>query len=193
MVQGSRSGCVAVGRSNGCSLASFFVSRTDTRIEGQIDERVAASDGEAEALKAMRGKVATANTKLDYAWSQASIASERWQALTAEGARPQRLLWASTGVEEPAYRDTLYVDELIGPDKVNARPPATMYAFRDHGTVEVSLTQGLDGARKVMSEARRLGLDLPRTTSAPAEEGVAAFAKSFDNLLAAVTAKQQQQ
>ena len=122
------------------SVASFFVSRIDTVIDGKIDERVEAGDPEAGALKALRGKVAIANAKLAYAWYQEMIASDRWRALAAKGAMPQRLLWASTGVKDPDYPDTLYVDSLIGLDTVNTMPPKTMDAFRDHGTIAQTLT-----------------------------------------------------
>ncbi|GGB18446.1 hypothetical protein GCM10011380_05020 [Sphingomonas metalli] len=172
------------------SVASFFVSRIDTVIDKKIDERVAAGNAEAEALKALRGKVAIANAKLAYAWYQDFVASDRWQALAAKGAQPQRLLWASTGVKDPAYPDTLYVDTLIGPDTVNTMPPKTMDAFRERGTVAETLTQDVDGARHVLAEAERLGLDLNSVTDTLVEEGVASFAKAFDDLLGSIAAKQ---
>ncbi|SFP73056.1 transaldolase [Sphingomonas rubra] len=172
------------------SVASFFVSRIDTTIDKQIDERVEKGDAEADALKALRGKVAIANAKLAYAWYQEFVASERWQALAAKGARPQRLLWASTGVKDPAYPDTLYVDTLIGPDTVNTMPPKTMDAFRERGTVAETLTQDVDQARAVMAEVDRLGLDLPGVTDTLVLEGVASFAKAFDDLMDAIAKKQ---
>jgi len=171
------------------SVASFFVSRIDTQIDKKIDERVKAGDPESDALKALRGKVAIANAKLAYAWYLDMIASERWQALAAKGAMPQRLLWASTGVKDPAYPDTLYIDTLIGPDTVNTMPPKTMDAFRDHGTVATTLTQDLDGARQVLAEADRLGLDLPGVTTALVEDGLKQFGDAFDALLSAVGKK----
>jgi transaldolase/glucose-6-phosphate isomerase len=174
------------------SVASFFVSRIDTQIDKKIDTRVKDGDKEAEALKAVRGKVAIANAKMAYAWYQELIASDRWQKLAAKGARPQRLLWASTGVKDPAYPDTLYVDTLIGPDTVNTMPPKTMDAFRDHGTVAQTLTQDVDGARHVLEEADRLGLDLPGVTAALVEDGVKQFADAADALLGAVAAKRAQ-
>ena len=148
------------------SVASFFVSRIDAVMDKAIDTRVAEGDPEAEALKALRGKVAIANAKAAYAWYQDFIASDRWQALAAKGAQPQRLLWASTGTKDPAYPDTLYVDALIGPDTVNTMPPKTMDAFRERGTVADTLTADLDGARHVLAEAERLGLDLNGATPA---------------------------
>ena len=102
---------------------------------------------------------------------------------------PQRLLWASTGTKDKAYPDTLYVDTLIGPDTVNTMPPATMDAFRDHGTVADTLTSDIDDARHVLAEAERLGLDLDGVTDRLVEEGVASFVKAFDDLLGAIAAK----
>ena len=166
------------------SVASFFVSRIDGLIDKKIDEL-----GTDEA-KAVRGKVAIANAKLAYAWWQEFTASDRWQALAAKGARPQRLLWASTGTKDKAYSDVLYVDNLIGPDTVNTMPPTTMDAFRDHGTVAPTLTQEVDAARRVLADADRLGLDLPGVTDKLVEEGVMSFAKSFDDLLGAIAKKQ---
>lgn len=172
------------------SVASFFVSRIDTKIDDAIDARVKAGDAEAEALKAVRGKAAIANAKLAYAWYQDFIASDRWQALAAKGAQPQRLLWASTGVKNPDYPDTLYIDKLIGADTVNTMPPKTMDAFRDHGTAATTLTQGVEEARHVLAEIERLGLDLDEVTMQLVQEGVAQFAKAFDDLLGAIAKKQ---
>ncbi len=172
------------------SVASFFVSRIDTTIDKQIDARLKDGDAEAEALKAVRGKVAIANAKQAYAWYQDFIASDRWQALAAKGAQPQRLLWASTGVKDPAYPDTLYIDTLIGPDTVNTMPPKTMDAFRDHGMVATTLTADVDAARHVLAEADRLGLDLPGVTDSLVLEGVASFTSAFDDLLGAIAKKQ---
>jgi transaldolase len=172
------------------SVASFFVSRIDTKIDDEIDRRVKDGDAEADALKAIKGKVAIANAKLAYAWYEEFIASDRWQALAAKGAMPQRLLWASTGTKNPDYPDTLYVDTLIGPDTVNTMPPKTMDAYRDHGTAATTLTEDVDEARHVMAEVDRLGLDLPGVTSTLVDEGVASFVKAFDDLLGAIAAKQ---
>ncbi|OAN60004.1 bifunctional transaldolase/phosoglucose isomerase [Sphingomonas sp. TDK1] len=171
------------------SVASFFVSRIDIQIDKKIDARVSAGDPESAALKALRGKVAIANAKLAYAWYLELIASPRWQALAAKGAMAQRLLWASTGVKDPAYPDTLYVDTLIGPDTVNTMPPKTMDAYRDHGTVADTLTDDLDAARHVLAEADRLGLGLEEVTRALVRDGVQQFGDAADALLGAVAAK----
>ena len=171
------------------SVASFFISRIDSEIDKKIDRRIEAGDPDAPELQALRGKVAIASAKLAYASYQELIASERWQALAARGAMPQRLLWASTGVKDPSYPDTLYIDALIGPDTVNTMPPKTMDAFRDHGTVAATLTADIAAARHVLAEAERLGLDLPGVTAALVEDGVKQFADAADALLGAVAAK----
>ncbi len=171
------------------SVASFFVSRIDAQIDKKIDERVASGDKEADALKKLRGKVAIANAKMAYVWYQDMIAGARWKKLAAAGANPQRLLWASTGVKDKAYSDVLYVEELIGRDTVDTIPPATMDAFRDHGHVRASLTEDVDGARHIMAEAERLGLDLAGVTKHLVEDGVRLFADAADALLTAVAKK----
>ncbi|TWI52307.1 transaldolase [Pseudomonas duriflava] len=172
------------------SVASFFISRIDAEIDKKIDQRLQAGAGEDEAaLKALKGRVAIANAKLAYADYQAMIRSERWQALAAKGAQPQRLLWASTGTKNPDYPDTLYVDELIGLNTVNTMPPATMDAFRDHGTVQQTITQDLDEAKAVLESVERLGLDLPGITNGLVSSGAQLFADAADNLLGAVGAK----
>jgi transaldolase/glucose-6-phosphate isomerase len=171
------------------SVASFFVSRIDTAIDKKIDARVAANDPAADALKTLRGRVAIANAKLAYDWYLQQQQSERWQKLRAAGANPQRLLWASTGTKDKAYSDVLYIEELIGHDTVNTMPPATMDAFRDHGKPRNSLTEDVEGARQVLAEAERLGLDLPGVTKTLVEDGVKLFADAFDGLLGAVAKK----
>ena len=171
------------------SVASFFVSRIDAQIDKKIDQRVAAGDKDAEALKALRGKVAIANAKMAYQWYLDFVKSDRWQALAAKGAQPQRLLWASTGTKDPAFPDTLYVDNLIGPDTVNTLPPKTMDAFRDHGTLKRTLDADVEEAKHVLAEADRLGLDLPGVTEKLVEDGVKLFADAADSLLGAIAAK----
>jgi transaldolase / glucose-6-phosphate isomerase len=158
------------------SVASFFVSRIDSVIDKKID---ASSDPE---VKKLRGKVAIANAKLAYQHYLGLVASPRWAALAAKGALPQRLLWASTGVKDKAYPDTMYVDELIGRDTVNTIPPATMDAFRDHGTAKETLTA-------VLAAAEKAGLDLPGVTLHLVEDGVKLFAEAADKLLGAVATK----
>jgi len=171
------------------SVASFFVSRIDSKIDDRITELKKQSADEADALAALEGKVAIANAKMAYDWYRDFVASDRWQALAAKGAMPQRLLWASTGTKNADYSDVLYIDTLIGPDTVNTMPPKTMDAFRDHGVVAETLTDDVEGARHVLAEAERLGLDLNGVTDTLVEEGVASFSKSFDELLASIAAK----
>jgi transaldolase/glucose-6-phosphate isomerase len=173
------------------SVASFFVSRIDTQIDKQIDERVKVAGGDTEALMRLRGKVAIANAKLAYQHYLALIGSQRWKALAAAGAMPQRLLWASTGVKDPAYPDTLYVEELIGRNTVNTMPPATMDAYRAHGHGKEALTVGVEDAKEVLATARRLGLDLDKVTHDLVVDGVTQFAKAADDLLGAVAAKRR--
>jgi transaldolase/glucose-6-phosphate isomerase len=171
------------------SVASFFVSRIDTQIDKAIDQRIKDGDPQSDALRSLRGKVAIANAKLAYAWYQDMIKSARWQALVAKGAMPQRLLWASTGTKDPSYSPTLYVETLIGPDTVNTMPPKTMDAFRESGAVTPSLTQDVEGARRILAEAERLGLNLNAVTAALVDDGVKQFADAADQLLAAVEKK----
>lgn len=164
------------------SVASFFISRIDSAMDAEI----AARGGEAAALT---GKVAIANARLAYEDYQALCAGARWQKLAARGARPQRLLWASTGTKNPAYRDVLYVEELIGPETVDTIPPATMDAFRDHGQPRRSLDQGTAEARAVIAAVERLGLPLDAITTRLVGEGVKLFVDAHEQLLAAVSRK----
>ena len=171
-------------------VASIFVSRIDTQIDHEIDRRLSGGAGtDADALRALRGKVAIANAKVAYQRYLEILETPRWQALAAAGAAPQRLLWASTGAKDPAYSDVLYVDTLIGPDTINTMPVKTLDAFRDHGTVSVSLTEDLGAAQAVLAAAERQGLDLNGVTDRLVVDGVRQFAEAFDKLLAAVAFK----
>ena len=171
------------------SVASFFVSRIDAKIDARIDAMVKAGGSDAEAARAIRGKVAIANAKMAYQHFLELVGSDRWKRLAAHGAQPQRLLWASTGTKDKAYSDVLYVEELIGDATVNTMPPATMDAFRDHGRVRNALLEDLAGAKAVMDTAARLGLDLPGVTRTLVDEGVKSFAQAADDLLGVVAAK----
>ncbi len=159
------------------SVASFFVSRIDTEVDRRLEEI-----GTPDAL-ALRGKTAIACCKAAYAHYQQLYSSPRWKALEARGARPQRLLWASTSTKNPDYRDTLYVDELIGPDTVNTLPDATLEAFQDHGTLSTTITSGIDEAQACLTQLGDMGIDLDEVSEKLTHEGVAAFTKSFDELL----------
>ena len=165
------------------SVASFFVSRVDT----EVDRRLAAI-GSPEAL-ALQGKAAVANAKLAYQLFLERFSGPRWEALAARGARVQRPLWASTSTKNPAFPDTLYVDELIGPDTVNTIPDATLEAFDDHGTVARTIDAELDDARGDLERLAEVGVDLDDVTRVLEDEGVAAFSKSFDELIGSLQAK----
>jgi transaldolase / glucose-6-phosphate isomerase len=173
------------------SVASFFVSRIDTAADKELDERIDRANDPAEKarLALLKGKVAIANAKLAYQRYLRLFAGPRWQSLAAKGAKPQRLLWASTGTKNKAYSDVLYVDELIGPDTVNTMPPATLDAFRDHGKVADTLQAGVDEARAVLDALARAGISLSAITSRLTEDGVRIFADSADKLLGAIAKK----
>ena len=175
------------------SVASFFVSRIDTKIDQAIDARLKAASGgqEAERLRRLRGKIAIANAKRAYQRYLELIDGPRWKPLAEAGAAPQRLLWASTGVKDPAYPDTLYAAGLIGPDTVDTMPPTTMDAFRDHGRVAETLTADVALAEHDLAEAEGLGLDLDGVTKALVVDGVKQFADAFDGLLKAVAEKRK--
>jgi transaldolase len=173
------------------SVASFFVSRIDSQMDKKIADLEAAGDPRAAEAKPLTGKIAIANAKLAYGWYLDLIATPRWTALAAKGAMPQRLLWASTGVKNPDYRDVLYIETLIGPDTVNTVPPKTLDAFRDHGEVAQTLAAGRDEAKAVLDKASALGLDLPGVTTALVADGVKQFSDAADTLLAAVDDKRR--
>ncbi|MHB8465676.1 MAG: transaldolase [Acidimicrobiales bacterium] len=163
------------------SVASFFVSRVDT----ETDRRVENGQAPADTL----GKAAVANAKLAYELFQRRFAGPRWEALAAKGARPQRPLWASTSTKNKAYPDLLYVDNLIGSDTVNTMPEATLDAFNDHGTLQRSVDTDVAAARAVIDGLGAHGVDFADVARVLEDEGVAAFAKSFDELIQALTDK----
>ena len=175
------------------SVASFFVSRIDTLVDEELDRRIAAARDPREkgAAEQLKGKVAIANAKLAYQLYKRLFSDARWQRLAQAGAQPQRLLWASTGTKNKAYSDTLYVDELIGPDTVNTIPPATMDAFRDHGRPRSSLEEGVDSAQTVMNALPPLGISIDAVTGKLVEDGVRLFAEAADQLYAAVQKKRR--
>jgi transaldolase / glucose-6-phosphate isomerase len=174
------------------SVASFFVSRIDTAVDKLLDQRLAeAEPGERRALAGLRGKVAIASAKLAYRRYQRRFAGPRWEALRDKGVRPQRLLWASTGAKDPAYRDVLYVEELIGPDTVNTMPLATLEAFRDHGRPRASLTEGVEEAQRVMAALAQRGIAIDEIAAGLVEEGVRLFVVAADKLMGAVARKRR--
>lgn len=171
------------------SVASFFVSRIDSAVDALLDKRIAERPADRERLQALHGKTAIANAKLAYQTYEQLVASERWKKLAAKGARPQRLLWASTSTKNPDYRDVMYVEALIGRDTVNTLPPATLEAFRDHGVAAQTITQDIDEAREVLRSIEREGIRLESVTSQLLKEGVAQFADAFGKLGRAIEAR----
>jgi transaldolase len=165
------------------SVASFFVSRVDT----EVDQRLEAI-GTDEAL-ALRGKAAVANAQAAYALFRERFAGPRWEALVARGARVQRPLWASTSTKNEAYPDTLYVDPLIGPDTVNTMPESTLEAFDDHGTLSRTIDADPQAAADTLAAIRAVGVDLDDVSRVLEEQGVASFAKSFDELMTSLATK----
>lgn len=176
------------------SVASFFVSRVDTKVDHAIDESVGARpDGpEKDELLSLKGKAAVANARLAYARFLQTLRSPRFQALAERGAHPQRPLWASTSTKNPAYRDVIYVEELIGRDTVNTMPPQTLAAFNDHGVVEERLSRDLDEAEAVFSRLPQLGIPLEALIAQLEPEGVASFSKSFDSLIESLESKRRE-
>jgi transaldolase len=163
------------------SVASFFVSRVDTEADRRLDEAGAPDD--------LKGKLAVANAKLAYERYKQLFAGSRWEALEAKGARTQRCLWASTSTKNPAYRDVLYVEELIGPATVDTMPEETIDAFQDHGEVALTLEADLDEAKQVFERVAEAGVDYDDVVVTLEQEGVEKFADSFRELLDGVKAK----
>jgi transaldolase len=162
-------------------VASFFVSRVDTLVDGRLE-----TIGTPEAL-ALRGKVAVAQAQVAYQRFLHRFSGPRWDALAARGARPQRPLWASTSTKNPEYPDLLYVDNLIGPDTVNTLPEPTIDAFLDHGTLARTVDADPDGARQVLDRVAEVGVDMDDVAAVLEDEGVAAFARSYDQLIQVLT------
>ncbi len=173
------------------SVASFFVSRIDTKVDRQLQAKMeqATAPGEREALRRLLGKAAVASAKLAYQRFKQVFNGPRFARLKAQGARLQRPLWASTSTKNPAYRDTYYVEELIGPNTVNTMPPVTIEAFRDHGVVRPTLEEKLEEAYAVMDWLVEVGIDLGQITQELQVEGVKAFADSFQALLQRIAEK----
>ena len=165
------------------SVASFFISRVDTEIDRRLE-----AIGTPEA-RSLCGKAAIAQAKLAYEHFSSAFSGPRWERLAARGAQVQRPLWASTSTKNPAYPDTLYVDELIGPNTVNTLPDATVAAFADHGTIARTIDRNLDEAHRVWDALPRLGIDLDAVAAQLEREGVASFQKSFTELLDVLTTK----
>ncbi|MFW6069389.1 MAG: transaldolase [Chloroflexota bacterium] len=165
------------------SVASFFISRVDSAIDALL---VSAGN------RNLQGKIGIANARVAYARFQQIFSGPRWETLVEKGARVQRPLWASTSTKNPAYPDTLYVDQLVGRDTVNTVPPATLKAFIDHGAPVAPLGEDAQAAREQLAQLAALGIDLDTVTQALQDEGVAAFARSFEALIASVAEKRRE-
>jgi transaldolase len=179
---------------NLASVASFFLSRIDSKVDDRLNALAAeADDSDRTAqLQAAKGKVAIANAKLAYQEYKQIIAGDRWQALAAKGARVQRLLWASTSTKNPAYSDVMYVDELIGPDTVNTLPPNTIEACADHCDVASRIETDVESAQQLIATLPDLGLDLDQVMAELLDEGIDKFIQPFDKLMDALVTKVKQ-
>ncbi len=170
------------------SVASFFISRVDTEVDRRI-EAAAAGSVAGEGLLGLRGRAAVAQAQLAYQLFTERFAGPRWDALAAKGAKVQRPLWASTSTKNPDYPDLAYVDTLIGPDTVNTMPDGTIADFLDHGTVARTVDADLEAARSLIAELAEAGIDMEDVAQVLESEGVASFAKSFDELVQSLTDK----
>jgi transaldolase len=175
------------------SVASFFVSRVDTKVDGRLMEMVDRGGAHADPAERLLGKTAISNARMAYAYYQKVFGSPRFRTLKAQGARVQRPLWASTSTKNPAYRDVIYVEELIGPDTVNTMPPHTLAAFLDHGQVRPgSLEEDVAGAEQTLANLEALGISMCIATCELEIEGVKSFADAFTALLDAVEARRKE-
>ncbi len=173
--------------SNVASVASFFVSRIDSLIDSQIEEKLKDASGEdKETLENLRGKVAIANAKMAYRTYEDIFSGERWNKLSEKGAQTQRVLWASTGTKNEQYSDVLYIEELIGKETVNTIPPATWDAFRDHGKLRESLTENVEEAKETLANLEKAGISLEKATDKLLIDAVRLFVEPFDKMIAAV-------
>jgi transaldolase len=176
------------------SVASFFVSRVDTKVDKAIEDRLKAGVPAAARaeLEAARGRTAVANARLAYRAFLETCDAPRFRRLAEHGAQRQRPLWASTSTKNPAYRDVLYVEELIGADTVNTMPPETLEAFNDHGVVEARIGRDLPGADRLFARLPELGVPVDPLIAELEQEGVVAFEKSFDALLETLVSRQKE-
>jgi len=173
------------------SVASFFVSRVDTEVDKRLDALIGAGGDKAQ-LEALKGKAAIANAKLAYRLFQERFAGTRWESLAMRGAQLQRPLWASTSTKNPAYRDVMYVEGLIGPHTVNTMTPATIDAFRDHGVVERTVDRDVAEAERQLEALERVGISIKSVTDKLLVDGIASFQKSFESLIAGLERKTQE-
>jgi len=172
------------------SVASFFVSRVDTEVDKRLDAMIAtAKGGDADRFKLLKGRAAIANAKLAYRLFRRKFSEPRWKALEEKGGRLQKPLWASTSVKNPAYRDVMYAEELIGSDTIDTMPPKLIEAFADHGTVERTVDKRLGAAEGLLREVEAVGISIKDVTDTLLREGLASFQKSFDSLTAGIAKK----
>jgi len=176
------------------SVASFFVSRVDTAVDKQLDALIdqASDEPRKNDLRALQGKAAIANAKMAYAAYQDIFSGPRWEALAQKGAKPQRCLWASTSTKNKAYRDVLYVEELIGPDTVDTMPVETIDQFLDHGKAAPTLTQNVDEARRQLAALEQAGVSMDEVTRQLQADGVKLFAESFNQLVDTLAGKREE-
>ena len=174
------------------SVASFFLSRIDVLLDPRLEKLAAAGGPQAQTARDLIGQVAIASAKEAYTIYQEIFGSARFQKLAAQGARPQRLLWASTSTKNPAYPDLKYVEPLIGADTVNTLPPETLAAYRDHGDPAARLTEGVDRAAGNLPRLPELGIDLDQATQQLEDEGVEKFNQPFDSLMATLEGKRRE-
>ncbi|NJN02801.1 MAG: transaldolase [Leptolyngbyaceae cyanobacterium SL_1_1] len=176
------------------AVASFFLSRIDTKIDDRVDQLLVGEDNLSEKakLQEVKGEVAIANAKVAYQEYKKIIASDRWQALAQKGAKVQRLLWASTSTKNPEYSDVMYVDRLIGPDTVNTLPPDTIEACADHCDVDSRIEDDVDQAYQLIESLPELGIDLDQTMDELLEEGIDKFVQPFDKLMDSLVTKVKQ-
>jgi transaldolase len=167
------------------SVASFFVSRIDARVDEALENK-------GEAAQALKGRIAIAHAKVAYARFREIFAGQRWERLAGQGGRVQRVLWGSTSTKNPVYPDTYYVDNLIAPHTVNTVPSHTLHAFLDHGKVAGTLESGIEAARADLARLSDLGIDLHHITQKLLDDGVQAFIDSFEGLLAGIAHKRDQ-
>ncbi len=171
------------------SVASFFVSRMDSKVDGYVEDKVNNGELSSDRAASVLGKTAIANAKLAYQEYLKVFESDRFRALLPKGANAQRPLWASTSTKNPSYPDTLYVDHLIGPNTVNTLPPKTLISFNDHGTVEYSIEADISGQEATLAALAETGISLTKVTDELEDEGVASFSKAFHNLLDSIEEK----
>ena len=173
------------------SVASFFLSRIDVLVDSLLEKIRAQGGAKSETAQALRGELAIASAKVAYVRYKEIFSSERFQALARQGARRQRLLWASTSTKNPEYLDSKYVEPLIGPDTINTMPVETLNAYRDHGQPAPRLEEGLDHAKRVLQLLAEVGIDLDRVTQQLEDEGIEKFNKPYDSLLCTLEGKRQ--